>query len=146
MKKVINRILEFITFPFRFLLRLLFGWLRPVRPEVPVDETFVVSGRVVSHELRGLPGLRVVALDKNVGGDVQLGEGATGERGDYEIRYTTRPLRQGKQKPDVQVQAIDENNNTLAVSHVRYNANLQKSLNFLLPMLNRKNQPVSFNT
>src|SRR5215204_5556109 len=78
----------------------------------PMPENFVVRGRIVGHELRGLPGRHVVAVDKNVGGDVPLGEGTTGERGAYEIGYSGARLR--KEKPDVQVQVTIENGEVLA--------------------------------
>src|SRR5699024_9287173 len=93
----------------------------------PSEKASVMRGRVVSHELRGLPGRHVVAVDKNIGGDVPLGEGKTGERGAYEIRYTTKRLRQGKKKPDIQVQVLDEDRAVLAVSAVRYNAGAEEN-------------------
>lgn len=101
----------------------------------PKDERrFVVRGRVVNHELRGLAGLSVAAVDKNVGREMPLGEGTTGDRGTYEIHYTTKRLRQGKELPDIQVHAISEDNNLLAVSAVRYTANPEENgLDIVIP-------------
>ncbi|RLB35324.1 MAG: hypothetical protein DRH12_16755 [Deltaproteobacteria bacterium] len=84
--------------------------------------TFVVRGRVVSHELRGLPGLHVIVVDKNVGEDVQLGKATTGESGAYEMRYYPKKIRKGKGKPDLQVQVLNQESKILAASEVRYNA------------------------
>ena len=55
--------------------------------------SFVVRGRLVSNELRGLAGVRVVAVDKNVSGDVSLGEGMSRERGAYGMRYSVADLQ-----------------------------------------------------
>ncbi len=94
-----------------------------VGPDEPRD--WVVRGRIVSHELRGLSGRRVVALDKNVGRDVRVGKGTSGNRGAYEILYSAARLK--KEKPDIQVQVLDENGEALAASGVRYNAGPQES-------------------
>jgi hypothetical protein len=95
-------------------------------------DSFVVRGRIASHELRGLPGLHVAAVDKNVGGDVALGEGTSGDSGAYEIRYAATLLQ--KQKPDVQVQVTDDNGEILAASPVRYNAGPEENgLDIVIP-------------
>jgi len=97
-------------------------------------QEFIVSGRVVSHELRGVEGLRVLAVDKNIGKDLPLGETRTGERGAYEIRYSPKKIRKGKKKPDVQVQALDQKGKILAASNVRYNAGPRESgLDVIIP-------------
>ena len=96
------------------------------------EQIWVVRGRIISHELRGLTGWRVVAMDKNVGQDVRLGEATSGKRGTYEIRYAVSGLQ--KQKPDVQVQVIDQNGERVAVSAVRYNAERNESgLDVMIP-------------
>ena len=81
---------------------------------------FVVRGRIIGHELRGLPNLNLVVVDKNVGREVWLGQGTSGERGTYEIHYETAYLN--KNKPDIQVQVLDESGAPLAASAIRYNA------------------------
>jgi hypothetical protein len=104
-------------------------------PDIPhEDGSLLVRGRVVSHELRCLPDLHVVAVDKNVGGDVLLGEATTGERGAYEIRYSVKQLRKGKEKPDIQVQVLDQYRELFASSAVRYNAGLEENeLDIVIP-------------
>lgn len=109
-------------------------WEWGLLAEPKEERRFVVRGRVVDHELRGLAGLRVVAVDKNVGREVTLGEGTTGGRGTYEIRYMTKRLRQGKEQPDIQVQALGEGNNLLAASAVRYTAGREENrLDIVVP-------------
>ena len=95
-----------------------------------------VKGRVFSHEMRGLSGLRVILVDKNVGQEVRrLGESISGELGEYELNYSVENLN--KLKPDVQVQVIDESEAILALSEVRYNAaSIEKGLNIVIPVEN----------
>ncbi len=95
---------------------------------------FTVSGRVVNHELLGVEGLHVRAVDKNIEKDLPLGETKTGERGTYEILYSPNKIRKGKKKPDIQVQALDGKGKILAVSNVRYNAGPRESgLDVVIP-------------
>lgn len=86
------------------------------------DASFIVRGRVVSQELRGLPGIGVVAVDKNIGQDLPLGETMTGDGGRYEIAYKASGIRTGKEKPDTQIKITDQGGKTIAVSPIRYNA------------------------
>ena len=105
-----------------------------VLEESGTGEVFVVRGRVVSHELRGVAKQRVVVVDKNIGKDVLLGRGETGDRGVYEISDSIKPLRQGKEKPDLQVQVVDAEGLVLAVSKVRYNAGpVEHGLDIVIP-------------
>ena len=91
----------------------------------------VVSGRVVSHELRGLAGMQVVAVDKNVGRDERLGAATSLEGGRYEIRYAFESSR--KKHPDVQVRITDADGSVLASSPVRYDASPEENgLNIVL--------------
>ena len=95
---------------------------------------FMVSGRVVNHELRGVEEQQVRAVDKNIGKDLPLGETKTDERGAYEIRYSPNKIRKGKKKPDIQVQVLDQKGKILAVSNVRYNAGPRESgLDIVIP-------------
>jgi len=91
------------------------------------ERSFVVRGRIVNHELRGLPGLRVVAVDKNVGKEIPLGETRTGAQGGYEIRFKSTDVRPGKDKPDIQVQVAADDNSTVALSATRYNAGTEEN-------------------
>ncbi|MEM1256411.1 MAG: Tc toxin subunit A [Cyanobacteria bacterium P01_H01_bin.21] len=103
---------------------------------------YTVSGNIISHELRGVSGVTVVAVDKNVGQEVQLGQNTSGERGAYEIRYSVATLQ--KSKPDVQVKAINDSGETLAVSAIRYDAApIENELNILIPA-GKLPQPVEY--
>ncbi|WP_169613701.1 neuraminidase-like domain-containing protein [Nodosilinea sp. P-1105] len=99
----------------------------PIDEEPVEDQSFIVRGQIVSHELRGLPGLRIVAVDKNIDGDRPLGTGTTEDRGVYEIRYLPPHLTKAKEKLDVQVQVFGDGNTPIAVSAVRYNANPEEN-------------------
>jgi len=92
----------------------------------------LVSGHVISPQLQGVPGQRLLLVDKNVGGDVPLSEGVSGEDGTYEIRYTLR--ERNKEKPDIQVKVLDADNTLLAVSMVCYNADsVESELDIMIP-------------
>ncbi|MCC5906677.1 MAG: hypothetical protein JJU13_10740 [Balneolaceae bacterium] len=117
MKKVMNRIWEIITFPFRFLIRLLFGWMRPVRPEEPIDEgpvpenTFVVHGRVLRANGHGVVNVTVKAFHKELRREQLLGQAETETGGRFEIRYHPEV-----QRLDLQVRAYDEAGEVIAAS------------------------------
>ncbi len=89
------------------------------------DDRLIVRGRVVSEAQSGLPDLRVVAVDKNIGQDAILGEATSGAGGAYEIAYEPAALRErGKDRADLQVQvfAPEGGDGPLALSDVRYDA------------------------
>ncbi len=95
-------------------------------------EDMLVSGHVISPQLQGVPGQRLLLVDKNVGGDVQLSEGVSGENGTYEIRYTLR--EKNKEKPDIQVKVLDAEGASLAASVVRYDADpVESGLDIMIP-------------
>ena len=92
---------------------------------------FVVQGRVFSHELRGLPGLTLLVVDKNIGQDTQLSKGISDNQGHYKMAYSIESLK--KAQPDIQVQVFYEGK-TIAVSPVRYNASPDEGkLDILVP-------------
>lgn len=95
-------------------------------------EDMLVSGHVIGPQLQGVPGQRLLLVDKNVGGDVQLADGLSGENGTYEIRYTLS--ERNKEKPDIQVKVLDAEGTSLAVSLVRYNADpVESGLDIMIP-------------
>jgi hypothetical protein len=107
--------------------------------EQPGDDKkdgFIVRGRVVSPERIGLSGLRVVAIDKNVGREMVLGEDTTNARGSYRIQYDVARLRKrGKERPDIQIKvtAGGENDRFLTTSAVRYNADRRETIDVMVP-------------
>ena len=96
-------------------------------------ETFVVQGIVASPDRAGVGWLRVQIVDKNVGPDVPLAETVTDERGNYQINFVSRSLRErGKKQPDLQAR-VYAGKAFLTASDVRYNATNQETLNVNLP-------------
>jgi hypothetical protein len=94
---------------------------------------YVVRGTVTSPDSAAIGGLGVEIVDKNVGGDVSLATGTTGERGDYEIRFTDALLRR-REKPAPDLQAkVSRDKTFLAASETDYNAPTEVTLDVLLP-------------
>jgi hypothetical protein len=94
---------------------------------------FAVSGRVYGAERAGVGDLRVQVVDKNVGPDVLLTEGATDDAGKYTLSYSTaKILEQGKSAPDIEVRVLS-GDVLLGASEVRYNATPAETLDVLLP-------------
>jgi hypothetical protein len=64
---------------------------------------YQVDGTVFSRISAGVGGLRVVIVDKGVGGDVQLAQATTDDRGAYQATFSdTDVRRRGKAQPDLQ--------------------------------------------
>jgi hypothetical protein len=98
----------------------------------------VVEGRVSDGGRVGLPQVCVVALDKELGGDRELGRGVTDEHGRYQITYVYRPdqapvvpLDCAKERPDLQV-VVQVNGKTAAKSSVRYRASTHESIDIVV--------------
>ena len=101
---------------------------------VPGDEmkTYRVEGKVASRVSAGIGGLRVVIVDKGVGGDLQLAQAETDEGGAYQATFTDKAVRgRGKAQPDLQARVFT-GDVFLGASDVRYNASQSESLNVLL--------------
>ncbi|MFE6903603.1 neuraminidase-like domain-containing protein [Streptomyces sp. NPDC057717] len=77
-----------------------------------------VTGRLSSDVRAGVGGLRIVIVDKNVGGDATVAETTTGPDGAYRIAFV---YAGEKAKPDLQVRAFS-GQTLLGASDVRYNA------------------------
>jgi Neuraminidase-like domain len=87
-----------------------------------------VSGKVVSHARAGVGSLRVVIVDKNIGGDVTVAETTADDSGSYRTTFTYAGQ---KQKPDLQARAF-RGETFLGASEVRYNASNVETLNVLV--------------
>jgi hypothetical protein len=91
-----------------------------------------VEGRVTSRVSAGIGGLRVLIVDKGVGGDLQLAETTTNEVGAYRVTLSDSAARQrGKLQADLQVRVF-AGDGMLGASDVRYNASQRETLNVLL--------------
>ena len=91
-----------------------------------------VEGKVASRVRASLDGLRVVIVDKGVGGDVQLVQATTDDGGAYQATFSDSDLRRrGKAHPDLQARVF-AGDSYLGASDVRYNASQHEALNVLL--------------
>ena len=89
---------------------------------------FRVVGKVASDTRAGIGGLRVVIVDKNIGGDVTVFATITNVDGSYRAAFTYAGQ---KQKPDLQARAL-RGEAFLGASEVRYNAANDETLNVLV--------------
>lgn len=98
----------------------------------PADE-YRVAGRVASRVSAAVGGLRVVVVDKQVGGETPLAEAITDPGGDYEVSLSRADLRQrcAKDQPDLQARVFS-GERFLAASEVRYNASARETLHVRL--------------
>jgi hypothetical protein len=86
------------------------------------EPAYEVDGRVTSQVTASVGGLRVVVVDKGVGGDVALADATTDLNGNFSATFSDSELkRRGKDKPDLQVRVFT-GKRFLAASEVRYNA------------------------
>ncbi len=94
---------------------------------------YAVSGRVFSSQRTGVGGLRVEVVDKNVGGDMSLIQGATDATGSYSLQFPAAEVaRRQKTAPDIQVRVF-AGQTLLATSETRYNASLSETIDIVLP-------------
>ncbi|PTQ91460.1 PA14 domain-containing protein [Nitrosomonas nitrosa] len=97
------------------------------------EETFTVDGKVQSVSRAGVNRLRVVIVDKNIGGDVPLAETVTGKDGFYQSKFLVQGLQERcKQRPDLQSRVFKDETTYLGASDVRYNATNYETLNIVL--------------
>src|SRR5439155_23798518 len=69
--------------------------------------SYRVEGKVASRVSASVGGLRVVIVDKGVGGDVQLTETSTNEGGAYQTTFSDSDVRRrGKAPPDLQARVF----------------------------------------
>lgn len=96
------------------------------------SDAYQVDGRVTSRVSPSVGGLRVVVVDKSVGGDTLLAEAKTDPRGGYRASFSGADLkRRGKEKPDLQAKVFS-GERFLAASEVRYDASPRETLNVRL--------------
>ncbi|MDP9793850.1 hypothetical protein J2S43_002362 [Catenuloplanes nepalensis] len=96
------------------------------------DQRYEVDGRVTSLTSAALGGLRVVVVDKRVGGDESLSTATTDARGAFTASFRQEDLeKHGKIEPDIQVR-IQLGQRLLTTSEVRYNAGRHETFLILL--------------
>ena len=89
---------------------------------------FRVVGRVASATRAGVGGLRVLVVDKNIGGDTTVCETTTGADGSYQAPFAYVGQ---KRQPDLQARVLS-GETLLGASEVRYNASNAEILNVLV--------------
>ena len=102
--------------------------------KVPSVDTkpYQVEGKVASRVSADVGGLRVVIVDRGVGGDVPLAETHTAEGGAYQVTFSDSEVRRrGKAQPDLQARVF-AGDVFLGTSDVHYNATQHETLNVLL--------------
>ena len=93
---------------------------------------YQVEGRVSVASSVSVGGLRVVIVDKGVGGDAPLTETTTDLAGVYVATFASDKLQvRGKTQPDLQARVFKEQT-LLGASAVRYNAGEQVTLDVVL--------------
>lgn len=86
------------------------------------EPAYRVEGRVTSRVTASVGGLRVLVVDKGVGGDVTLAQSTTNLNGEFSAGFSDSELkRRGKDRPDLQVRVFLATR-FLAASEIRYNA------------------------
>src|SRR5213594_3442516 len=102
------------------------------QPTEPTPAEYRVDGKVASRVSAGVGGLRVVIVDKGVGGDVQLAETTTDDGGAYKATFSDSDVRRrGKAQPDLQARVF-AGDAFLGASDVHYNASQHETLNVSL--------------
>lgn len=91
-----------------------------------------VGGKVASAASAGVGKLRVIIVDKGVGGDMVLAEAVTDSEGSYAASFSDSLVRQrGKTRPDLQARVF-AGETFLGASRVYYDAPPSQSLHVLL--------------
>ncbi len=107
--------------------------LKSCQPEKEKND-LKVSGTIVTNTGVAAKGLKVIAVDKNLGKDNVLGEGPIDSSGNYTISYMHEFLQKiGKQNPDIEIKVVDHDGSKIyGVSSVHYNADYDEKINLVL--------------
>lgn len=94
-----------------------------------------VSGKVVTKTGVAARGLKVLAIDKNPGKEIVLGETITDSSGTYTILYKKEALqKRGKKNADIEIKIIDpvEESKIYGTSSVHFDADKDEEINLIL--------------
>ncbi|MFM9951807.1 MAG: neuraminidase-like domain-containing protein [Saprospiraceae bacterium] len=108
--------------------------LEIVNLEVSNEEAdlYQVKGKIDSQISTGVGGLRILIVDKGIGGDLQLAQVTSNQDGAYQANFLGSAARErGKSQPDLQVRVFS-GDVFLGASEVLYNAAQQVTLDVLL--------------
>lgn len=112
------------------LLDIMVEVVESTSPSPPVSETASdsrVYGRVIDATTgRGIPGLTIQAMDKDMVFDDILGAAITDSRGNFEIRYTYTMEEAADTKPDIYLKILDANGQQIHKTDTRSQASLEE--------------------
>lgn len=100
------------------------------------DETgYSISGKVYTNSGVPVGGIKIVAFDKQLSGDIAIGEATADRKGNYRITYNKLPA--GKENPDIEVQAVEgiagaAARKVIGRSAIRYNAGANETIDVML--------------
>lgn len=97
------------------------------------EKKYKVSGRVYTNSGVPVPGIKVIAFDKQLEGDTALGEATADRKGNYSIEY--KKIAGGKENSDLEVRAMDDSKNVkkeIGRSSVKYNAGENETVDVML--------------
>src|SRR5262245_62019853 len=98
----------------------------------PGSLTYQVDGKVQSRVSTSVSGLRVVIVDKGVGGDAQLVKALTNDRGAYQATFSDAAIVQRcKTQPDIQARVF-AGDTLVGTSDVHYNASTHETLDVVI--------------
>jgi hypothetical protein len=96
----------------------------------------MIDGRIVNSARAPAENLRVVAFDKDTGGENRLGEATSGADGSWRIEYTEASFRRSANErggPDLFVRVYDEHGGLLFTSKTQRNAAAESRIDIKLP-------------
>lgn len=100
-----------------------------------ISESFIVRGIVATNVGVAAKGLKVIAIDKNLGRDIVLGKDITDSSGNYNISYKNEVLQKmEKQNADIEIKIIDPEDELkiYGTSSVHFNADKDEEINLVL--------------
>ena len=95
------------------------------------SELWIVNGKVVDIQGKGIPGLIIILYDKDLIFDDKLGTTKTDDKGNFKFIYRTEDFRDLVEKnPDLYIKILDRNEKVLYSSkkNVRYEAGHEENI------------------
>lgn len=105
--------------------------------DIPSSTELKITGTISSDKRLAVAGIKVIAYDKRITGDVVIGNGVTDKKGNYTIIYNQKNL-QGKTKPDIEIRLVDTSNGDKEIgrSTVKYNAGTAETIDVVVASAN----------
>ena len=100
----------------------------------PDAESYCVAGRVTFADGKVASGLSVLAFDRDLRSEQQLGQASADAKGQYQILYTPDQFRRAeKQAADLIVRVHDANGSQLVKSTTLFNAPREATVDLVIP-------------